>query len=78
MSSSHGADGQPPPLPCPREPSSPCTRKVCPRCKRELGRYSFWIGEVLIETWSCIEHGDIQPRRGVTGNLSLPGGNTLP
>ena len=63
---------QPRPLPRHREPSSLRACEVCPHCKRELAEYRFCADGVLISTWSCAEHGDVQPMRSAVSHPAIP------
>ena len=61
------------PLPRQRDPGSLRAREVCPHCKRELVEYRFCAGGVPIGTWSCAEHGDVQPMKSAISNPAMPG-----
>ena len=63
-------------LPRHREPSNLRSHEVCPHCKRDLAEYRFCADGVLISTWSCGEHGDVQPMKSVISNPAMPGEST--
>jgi len=60
-----------------REPSSLRSREVCPHCKRELTEFRFCVDGVPISTWSCAEHGDVQPMKSAISNPTRPGESTI-
>lgn len=59
-------------LPRHREPSSLLAREVCPHCKHALVEYRFYADGVPISTWSCAEHGEVQPMRSAVSNSAVP------
>ena len=56
-----------------RDPGSLRSREVCPHCKRELVEYRFCAGGVPIGTWSCAEHGNVQPMKSAISNPAMSG-----